>query len=311
MSEQTKWIVQVPVATLWTTPDSARVIDEPGLTNPLRLDEWYARMTYEPRLALCSNNLVQSQMLFGEEVIVDRIKGYWAEIVVPSQASKKDKRGYPGWVPIHQIAEVDEHWNASTVARVITPSAPLLNTEGEHLFDVSYLTLLSVTGKAEDYVQVRTPEDGPAYVQALHVEVFASLDAIPQGNGEDVVAAGMQFIDLPYFWGGMSSFGYDCSGFSYNMLKAAGYEIPRDASDQVLSGKEIPLDEVAPGDLIYFAYEEGKGSVHHVAIYYGDGKMLHAPKTGKSIEVIPIEGTFYEKELCAARRFWHETEESS
>ncbi|MCY8381552.1 NlpC/P60 family protein, partial [Bacillus haynesii] len=46
------------------------------------------------------------------------------------------------------------------------------------------------------------------------------------------------------------------------------------------------------------------GRVHHVGIYCGNGQMLHSPKTGKSIEVIPLKGTIYEKELCAIRRYF-------
>jgi cell wall-associated NlpC family hydrolase len=63
-----------------------------------------------------------------------------------------------------------------------------------------------------------------------------------------------------------------------------------------------------PGDLIFFAHDEGKGRVHHVGIYYGDGRMLHAPKTGMTIEIIPLAGTVYEREICSVRRYWVESE---
>lgn len=106
----------------------------------------------------------------------------------------------------------------------------------------------------------------------------------------------------------MSSFGFDCSGFSYTMCKANGYIIPRDAHDQAASGEKVELHQLEPGDLLFFAYEEGKGSLHHVGIYYGDGKLLHSPNTGKTIEILEMAGTIYEKELCAARRYFQKTE---
>ncbi|HEX5564412.1 MAG TPA: NlpC/P60 family protein, partial [Sporosarcina sp.] len=99
---------------------------------------------------------------------------------------------------------------------------------------------------------------------------------------------------------------YDCSGFTYNMLKYAGYFIPRDASDQAKGGEEVPLeqpDEWKKGDLLFFANDEGKGNVRHVGFYYGNGLMLHSPSTGKNIEVLELAGTKLERELCAVRRY--------
>ena len=57
----------------------------------------------------------------------------------------------------------------------------------------------------------------------------------------------------------MSAWGYDCSGFAYATHQANGYLIPRDATDQARKGKEVGLDSIQPGDLLFFAYEKGKG----------------------------------------------------
>ena len=86
------------------------------------------------------------------------------------------------------------------------------------------------------------------------------------------------------------------------MHKANGYQISRDASDQAEGGKDVSLDELMPGDLLFFA--KGKARIHHVGIYYGDGKMLHAPSTGKGIEIVSLAGTKHEQQLCSARRYW-------
>lgn len=88
------------------------------------------------------------------------------------------------------------------------------------------------------------------------------------------------------------------------MHRAAGLVIPRDASDQAKSGTAIEREDLEPGDLLFFAYEQGQGYVHHVAIYYGDGQMIHAPKTGKTVEIITLRGTDYETEYWGARRYW-------
>ena len=76
--------------------------------------------------------------------------------------------------------------------------------------------------------------------------------------------------------------------------------------DQAAEGLEIDkADEGAwqIGDLLFFAYEEGKGRLHHVGIYYGNGLMIHSPTSGKAVEIIELAGTVHEKELCAVRRF--------
>lgn len=90
------------------------------------------------------------------------------------------------------------------------------------------------------------------------------------------------------------------------MLKANGFIIPRDAADQATAGIEVDKDKAESwqvGDLLFFAYEEGKGRLHHVGIYYGNGLMIHSPTPGKAVEIIELAGTVHEKELCAVRRF--------
>jgi len=114
----------------------------------------------------------------------------------------------------------------------------------------------------------------------------------------------MRFVDLPYLWGGVSSFGFDCSGFAYAMHRTEGISIPRDASAQARQGTIVEQDRLEPGDLLFFAYEQGRGSVHHVGIYVGDNRMIHSPKSDKSIEVVDLEHYELKDEHCISRRYW-------
>ncbi|KON85730.1 peptidase [Sporosarcina globispora] len=309
MAIQQKWLVSVPAATLWTASDSSREIDFEAITNPVHLDSWLEKLTYEPRLELCDRNLVQSQVLYGEEVIVLEEKDGWAHVAVPSQSSSKDERGYPGWIPKVQLTQ-NEDWklDSGMVAVIQKKKAALCSNDRESELVISYQTILPVLKEEIGWIQVQIP-GGEGYLKPEDVQVYESIEAIRKGSGKDIIDAGEQFIGLPYLWGGMSGYGYDCSGFSYSMCKANGYLIPRDAHDQAEAGNPVELDAIEPGDLLFFAYEEGKGKLHHVGIYYGDGKMLHSPNTGKTIEIIDLKDTIYEKELCAARRYWQETGE--
>ncbi|PWW20038.1 NlpC/P60 family protein [Cytobacillus oceanisediminis] len=306
MAIQQRWLVSVPVATLWTAFDSSRDIDREAVSNPVDLDSWLEKLTYEPRLELCDGNLVQSQVLYGQEVIVLEEKGDWARVIVPDQSSSKDERGYPGWIPKAQLVQKKDWGHDDSKVAVVQKKKAELYSEGQKReLILSYQTVLPVIKVDSEWITVQTPS-GESLLKAEDVSVYESMDSVPKGNGKDIVAAGEQFLNLPYLWGGMSSFGYDCSGFSYSMCKANGYIIPRDAHDQAEAGKPVELGALKPGDLLFFAYEEGKGKLHHVGIYYGKGKLLHSPNTGKTIEIIDLKGTIYEKELCAARRYWQE-----
>lgn len=294
--------VDVSVATLWTSPESPRPLDQPGLDNPVDLETWLQKMNYDERLALCDDNLVQSQALYGTVVEVLEEKDGWANVIILDQPSKKDSRGYPGWIPLAQLKETAGGENHGKVAVVNEPKTFLHGSDGSKVFEVSYQTRLPLIKEDGEWVEVETP-DGTRHLKRETVILEDSQDP-KTASGDEIVAAGDQFLDLPYLWGGMSAFGYDCSGFAHMMHRSAGLVIPRDASDQTKEGKPVEREDLRPGDLLFFAYEEGKGFVHHVAIYHGDGKMIHAPNTGKTVEVLEIAGTYYETEYWGARRYW-------
>ncbi|MCA0988242.1 NlpC/P60 family protein [Guptibacillus algicola] len=298
--ELTKKTISVTVATLWSTPDSARPMDDKALHNPVDLEGWLDELPYSPRLELCDNNLVQSQVLYGEEVLIVEEKDNWSHVIVPSQPSSKDSRGYPGWIPTNQLSnEVYGDKNATVI--VNKHGAVLTSPNMKTTHHLSYQTRLPLLEETGDDFLVWSPHGDKKLKK--RDGVITPNDVIT-GSGEDIVKNAEQFIGLLYLWGGMSSYGYDCSGFSYNMARTIGCTIPRDASDQMKSGKVIQNNEWEKGDLLFFAYEQGKGSVHHVGIYYGDGKMIHSPSTGRFIEVTPLKGTLYEEELCGIRRYW-------
>ncbi len=83
---------------------------------------------------------------------------------------------------------------------------------------LSYLTALPVIDQAEEVVRVQTPK-GLGTLQVDDIVISSRTVPDVQGDGAAIVKEGEQFLDLPYLWGGMSAFGYDCSGFSYNMCR--------------------------------------------------------------------------------------------
>lgn len=297
------YYVCVAVATVWTSYDSCREIDDNATSVPVKLDKWLEQLTYTRRLELCEKNLVQTQLLLGEEVYVTELKGKWAKIVIPSQFSSKDERGYPGWVPSHQLISQAEYSPLNKPTAVVTAAIATLQLAEEAL-QISYQTQLPLLKEDKEWLEVQTPVGSGKIKRQDAVVIEDRNRKATKGTGDMIIAAGEQFLNLPYLWGGMSAWGYDCSGFAYATHKANGYLIPRDATDQARRGKEVGLDSIQPGDLLFFAHEKGEGSIHHVGIWYGNGKMLHSPKTGKTVELIELKGTLYEEELCAARRYY-------
>lgn len=95
-----------------------------------------------------------------------------------------------------------------------------------------------------------------------------------------VVAYSKQFLGNPYVYGGNSlTNGVDCSGFTQQILKKFGYNINRTSRTQILNGTRVSAKELLPGDLVFYGYS---GNISHVAMYIGDGKIIHAnsSKTG-------------------------------
>ncbi len=277
-------------------------------------------MTLDDKLDLCLANRVQTQVLYGASVLVTEESDGWSKVLVSLQGTRKDPLGYPGWVPSCQLVEAVEAPVDSQRAVVIADKTWLFkdSTLSEPLIELSYLTSLPWLKQSGDVVSVQTPT-GMGYVKADDVRlrddvgdgsgngngnVFQAPQAGVKHIGQAIVEQGQRFLGLPYLWGGMSSYGFDCSGFAYSMHKYFGIIIPRDASDQAKQGTLVEKEALEPGDLLFFAYDEGKGAIHHVGIYAGNNQMLHSPETIKSIELIDMSTMKLAKEHCVSRRYW-------
>lgn len=104
----------------------------------------------------------------------------------------------------------------------------------------------------------------------------------------------------PYQWGAEGPDSYDCSGLVYSIYGKLGISLPRVARDQAKAGAYVPKEELAYGDLVFFA-RDGQ-NVHHVGIYVGDGMMVHAPQTGDVVKKTTIMSGYYDRVYYTARR---------
>ena len=128
----------------------------------------------------------------------------------------------------------------------------------------------------------------------------ATLPA-PSTRGGQALGVARQYLGTPYRWGGETpATGFDCSGLMQYAFKQLGVSIPRVSQDQFKSGQQVPREALQPGDLVFFSKA---GDVHHVGMYVGDGKFLHAPRTGDVVKISSLSEPHYAAEFCGARRY--------
>jgi len=106
-------------------------------------------------------------------------------------------------------------------------------------------------------------------------------------RGASVIRAARAYQGSTYVFGGMTRAGIDCSGLTYQAALAVGVRLPRDAADQSRVGRVVRRSALRPGDLVFFG-PGGRSSIHHVGIYVGGGRILHAPHTGSTVRVTKL-----------------------
>jgi gamma-D-glutamyl-L-lysine dipeptidyl-peptidase len=217
-------------------------------------------ISYSERLALVGH--MPTQVLYGEQVRVLAVGHGWTKIAVPDQPSPLDARGYPGWVLSWQLGP------AFAAPRVVTARSARL----ENGTQVGFGT------------QVPTGS------------VAAAATRVLPHTRADLVRTAKQFVGLHYLWGGLSAWGYDCSGLTWAVYRTHGITIPRDADAQFAAGRPVTLAKMLPGDLLFYEHPV----VGHVAMYIGGGRMIEAPNSASSVRIVPVRTS----DFRGVRRFF-------
>jgi cell wall-associated NlpC family hydrolase len=299
--------VAVAVATLWTDPEKPRPVDAPALTNPVDVPKWLTDMSLADKFGLSEQNLSQTQALYGDPVHILSTEAGWCRVALPGQSTPKNPLGYPGWVPKAQLTDSLRFAAAATYRPSVRvcgrPTAWLYNDPllSARRMQVSFLTRLPLLDRVDTAVQVNTP-DGARWISAADVAVAGESADAAEPTGADLVRIAKTFLDLPYLWGGRSGFAPDCSGLTSMVYAAAGVDIPRDASAQALhgAGQRVDAVDLEPGDLLFWAHDEGAGAIHHVAMYTGEQQMIEAPGSAETVRITPVR---FDAEYWGAVRF--------
>jgi len=247
---------------------------------------------------------VVSQALLGARLVELERDGGWARITAEDD--------YLGWVPLSALRTLEgaERYPASLEAgKVVEVDALAANifaeptvTRRAPLLTAPFGVRLERDPSPKDskrWLQIRLPDRRSAWIQSGDVRTDLrplSLDASLQ--------LARRFLGVNYTWGGTSSFGFDCSGFTQTIVRSRGVLMPRDARVQAAwSGLVEVADraDLRPGDLLFF--RETSPAISHTGIYLGEGRFIHDSTSQRPcVQISELAEPGWSKSLVAMRR---------
>jgi gamma-D-glutamyl-L-lysine dipeptidyl-peptidase len=244
---------------------------------------------------------VVSQALYGSNVKLLVAHGEWSRIQTDDH--------YKGWTPSRYLRLVLSGSGYATLGDVVQVESLFANvyhetdvTRHKPVITVPFETRLEVIaeGKGDDegWLHVRLPDMRKEWVRAGDVVADPKPLTIPES-----IELAKRFLGLTYLWGGRSTFGYDCSGFTQMLVRSRGIQMPRDADLQAEWSGVTAVDrkDLQPGDLLFF----GSSAKHitHTGMYIGDGQFIHDTTHGHpGVQISRLDDQPWTRILVASRR---------
>lgn len=239
---------------------------------------------------------VVSQAIFGTNVDVLEASGDWWKIRTPD--------AYTGWVLAAQFVRRTQPYGLAGQAvqvdslfahlyreKSVTRHAPLMTLPFETRLEPG-------SSQDERWLEVVLPDGRTAWVQTGDI-----IDTQAKLGIESMLYLSRRFLGLPYTWGGTSSFGFDCSGFTQMLLRSRDILMPRDAHLQAAWDGVVAVDDYAaqPGDLLFFGSSLEK--ITHTGMYLGDGDFIHATTHQTPVvQISRMSDPYWKKLLVCVRR---------
>lgn len=223
-----------------------------------------------------------TQALLGMPLEVLKKNGGWYLVQTPND--------YISWVDGGGLTLMDKEeyqaWKSS-------PKVIFLETFGfsykkpssssQTITDLVAGNVLKLQGTQGEYYKVAYPDGRIAFIDRSEAKPFDQWKTSIEATRQSLVETAKTMLGAPYLWGGTSTKGMDCSGFTKTIYFMNGVIIPRDASQQVLAGKSVDtskgFENLVPGDLLFFgrpATENSPQRVVHVGMWIGDNEFIHS-----------------------------------
>ena len=223
---------------------------------------------------------VVSQARLAEPIKVLQQQDGWYEI--------EQSDTYRGWVsPTDVVLTTREYWEEYQMSKMVLitrafvyifPNSDLSIEQKDANTIISGATLgtmLKFVSEDSATYKVALPDGRVGYVPIEYGQTIEAYNKIAPGTADSIIALGKQFLGLPYYWGGTTPYGYDCSGFMQTMYKMNGIHLLRDAHQQFEQGDEVASrDELVKGDMLFWSTYRAGAS--HVGIYLGNNEYIHS-----------------------------------
>ena len=148
--------------------------------------------------------------------------------------------------------------------------------------------------------------DEPEYEEPEYEEPEYEEPSYDSSSSSDIVSVALEYLGVPYVYGGTSPYGFDCSGFVQYVYNRCGYSISRTAQPQYSDGYYVSYSDLQPGDLVFFsatdgsAYSSSIDGISHVGIYIGGGDFVHAG--GSCVKITSLNDGWYSPKYWGACR---------
>jgi len=245
-----------------------------------------------------------SQALMGTRSKVLETSNGWFHVQTPDQ--------YLGWIEGHGLVSLTseelDRWKKSNryvFNRINGNAFDLPNRKSMVMTDLVLGDLFEVENEVKGFLKIRLPDERTGYVRksdCLSWQEWTSRKPDVQA----MISIGRQMLGTPYLWGGTSSKGVDCSGFTKNSYYSQGIILARDASQQVRYGEHPDFkkpEKLQAGDLLFFGRNAQR--VTHVGLYMGNGKYIHSSGLVRINSLDPNDPSFSDalfKRLVASGR---------